>query len=583
MIFPRSADDLKKRVKNLIDTCVASRQDRADLYRRRESYFLYGSGDQRPIKYNRIEPHLDLVSAFLYSPDHAFFNIAAERNAADAVIKQVTALQDSFNDDFQDEGLSDLFAEAIPWSLVYDTMVIKLGWSDVRDSLTAELIPPHNFGVYREDVSDLDKQLAFTHTYHLDWHESAQRLIAAGKGAEIPRIGVTNQPFVTPFPDLLNRLIISTTGGTNIAGNIAGQINPIYSPPATYQPRVDAPVVEWTELWAWDSECQDFRIFHMCEPDILISDSLKTVDALRKAARFKAKRAGADADKFFKTPCNLFLPRDHPFVQVCPYTKFNYFWGISHTDGLIPLQDWMTERLDQIADMLERQAYPARVGSGFSGLTDEKMEAFGGADTFLFDQLPGAQVKELAPQMPPDLFADYQSINGLFLEKSGLTDVIMGTAEGGRSRQQQKAAQKTGAGRIKRTALKLERSLTRMGDIALKLKQKNDDDQITPEADEQGQAHPFVAAQVASDIKLRVEGHSHSPLFGDESREMAVLLRKSQAIDNELFVRMLNPPAKDAILHSQRLQARKQQQMLQEHPELLEKMVGRGGGGARRK
>lgn len=581
MIFPKDQDDLKTRVKTLIDTCVASRQDRADLYRRREAYFLYGSGDQRPIKYNRIEPHLDLVSAFLYSPDHAFFNIAAERNAPDKIVKQVTALQDDFNDDFMDDGLSAMFAEAIPWSLVYDTMIIKLGWSDVRDCLIGELIPPHNFGVYREDISDLDKQRAFCHTYHLDWHESAQRLIAAGKGGEIARVGVSNQPFVTPFPDLLNRLIISTTGGTNIAGNIAGQINPVYSPPATYQPRVDAPVTEWNELWAWDDDCGDFRIFHMCEPDILISDSLKTVDALRKAAKFKSKR---DSDEFFRTPSNLFLPKDHPFVAITPYTKFNYFWGISHLDGLMPLQDWMTERLDQIADLLEKQAYPARVGSGFSGLTDEKMEAFGGADTFLFDQMPGAQVRELTPQMPPDLFADYQSINGLFLEKSGLTDVIMGKgAEGVRSRQQQQAAQKTGAGRIKRTALKLERSLTKLGDIALRLKMKNDDGEIVPEPDEDGNADPFVAAQVAGDVKLRVEGHTHSPLFGDESREMAVLLRKSQAIDNEMFVRMLNPPSKDAILHSQRIQAKKQQQMMQEHPEMLEKMMAKGGGGGRKK
>lgn len=580
MIFPKNQDDLKTRVKQLIDACIASRQDRADLYRRREAYFLYGSGDQRTVKYNRIEPHLDLVSAFLYSPDHAFFNIAAERNAPDAIVKQVTALQDDFNDDFMDDGLSALFAEAIPWSLVYDTMILKAGWSEVKDCLTCELIPPHNFGVYREDVADLDKQRAFCHTYHLDFHESAQRLIAAGKGGDIARVGVTNQPFVTPFPDLLNRLIISTTGGTNIAGNIAGQINPVYSPPATYQPRVDAPVTEWQELWAWDDDCQDWRIFHMCEPDILISDSLKTVDALRRAAKFKSKR---DANEFFQTPSNLFLPKEHPFVQVCPYTKFNYFWGISHLDGLMPLQDWMTERLDQIADLLEKQAYPARVGSGFSGLTDEKMEAFGGADTFLFDQMPGAKIEELKPQMPPDLFADYQSINGLFLEKSGLTDVIMGTAEGGRSRQQQKAAQKTGAGRIKRTALKLERSLTKLGDIALRLKMKNDDGEIVPEPDENGDAHPFVAAQVAGDVKLRVEGHTHSPLFGDESREMAVLLMKSQAIDKEMFVRMLNPPSKDAILHSQRIAARKQQQMMQDHPELLEKMVAKGGGGGGRR
>lgn len=582
MIFPRDEESLTRRVKDLIDICSGTRKDRADLYRKRESYFLYGSGDQRYVRYNRIEPHLDLVSAFLYSPDHAFFNITAERNSSDTIVKQAIALQDAYNDDFQEDGLTDAFAEAIPWSLVYDTMVMKLGWHETRQCQTVELVPPQNFGVYREDIADLDKQRCFCHTFFLDWHESASRLIRAGKGKEIARVETSNAPFVTPFPDLLNRLIISSTGGTNLAGNVAGQINPLYTPLATYQPRVDVATVRWDELWCWDDDCEDYRIFFMCDPDILISDSVRTVDALRQAGKFKAKHR--EQGRYFETPSNYFLPRDHPYVTVTPYTKYNYFWGISHLDGLVPLQDWMTERLDQIADILEKQAYPARVGSGFSGLTDEKMEAFGGADSFLFDQLPQAQVKELTPNMPPDLFADYSSINAMFLEKSGLTDIITGKGEAGmRTRGQQAAAQKTGAGRIKRTALKLERSLERMGDISLKLKMKNDDRHIVPDKDEQGQAHPFIAGLVASEVKIRVEGHMHSPLFGDESREMAVLLKKAQAIDNETFARMLRPPNLEAIIHSQRLQERKQQKMIQEHPELAEKILTHQAAGGKKK
>jgi hypothetical protein len=564
MILPTSEEDLTKRVVRLIDTCTATRQVRSELYRRREAYYLYGCADQTPVRYNRLESHLDLVAAFLYAPDHAFFNLSAERNSEDAVIKQAIALQDEFNDDFHDDGLSDLFAEAIPWSLTYDTMIFKQGWNETRDCQIAELVPPQNFGVYREDIADLDSQAAFCHTYFLDFSDTAQRLVRAGKGAEIAKIDVTNRPFVSPFPDMLNRMIISSTGGTNIMGNVAGQINPLYTPLATYQPQVDAPVVEWSELWVWDDDHDDYRIFHVCRPDILISDSLKTVAAMRSAKKFQAQN-----NEFFRTETNLFLPRDHPFTAIRPYTKYNYFWGISHIDRLIPLQDWMTERLDQIADILERQAYPPKVGSGFMGLTDEKMGAFGGADTYLFDQMPGAKIEELAPKMPPDLFADFSQINQLFLEASGLTEAIEGKGQAGvRSNAHAKTSQKTGGGRIKRTALKLESSLTRIGDIALKLKMKNDDSEITPEPDENDKFEKFIPVQIASDVKLRVEGHSHSPLFSDESRDMAVLLKKANAINNEIFVRMINPPNKDSIIHSQRIEAKKKQKLLQEHPEL---------------
>ena len=568
MIFPTEEEELEKRVKFLVDTCNNSRDDRAALYQKRERYFLFGTDSRDQVRYNRLESHIDLVAAFLYAPDHAFFNLAADRNASDNVVKQAIALQDEYNDDFQDDGISDLFADAIPWSLVYDTMVFKQGWHDGKKCQYAKLIPPMNFGVFREDEPDLGSQSAFCHTYFLEWSDAAQRLIRAGKGSDLSRIEVENRPFVSPFPDLLNRMIISATGGTNISGNVIGSINPTFTPQADYQPKVDTPMVRFNELWAWDDECDDYRIFIMCEPDILISDSKKTVDALRKASRFKGKELTKD---FYNTPSNLFLPKDNPFTPIRPYTKYNYFWGISHLDRLMPLQDWMTERLEQIADILEKQAYPPRVGSGMLGLTDEKMEAFGGADSYLFDQMPNAKIEELAPKMPPDLFADFQSINGLFMEASGLTEVISGQgAQGVRSKSHAQQLQKTGGGRIKRTALKLEAPLVRIGDLGLKLKMKNDDEMIVPEPDETGKSVPFYPSQIATDVHMRIEGHSHSPLFGDESRELAALMKKAGAINNEMFIRMLNPPSRDTILHSQRLEQRAKAKMMREHPELLQ-------------
>lgn len=574
MIFPTDDEGIEKRVKWIIDTCLATRDDRAQLYQRRERYFLFGTDSRDQVRYNRLESHIDLVAAFLYSPDHAFYNIAADRNASDAVVKQAIALQDEWNDDYQDDGISDAVAEAIPWSLVYDTMIIKQGWSDTRKAQYAKLVPPQNFGVFREDVTDLNSQSAFCETYFLEWSEAAQRLIRAGRGSDLPRIAVENRPTVSPFPELLNRMIISATGGTNLSGNVIGSVNPNYTPLADYQPKVDTPMVRFNELWAWDDESEDYRIFIMCEPDILISDSKKTVEALKSASKFKSYDL---AKNYYNTPTNIFLPKDHPYTMIRPYTKYNYAWGIAHVDTLMPLQDWMNERLEQIADILERQAYPPKVGSGFLGLTDEKMEAFGGADTYLFDQMPQAKVEELHPEMPPDLFADFNQINNLFLEASGLTEVLSGRGEQGvRSRQHAQELRKTGGGRIKRTALKLEPSLVRIGDVGLKLKMKNDDTPIIPEPDEKGKADPFLPIQIATDIHMRIEGHSHSPLFGDEARELAALMKKAGAINNEMFVRMLNPPNRDNILHAQRLEQRQKARMMKEHPELMQQALAGG-------
>lgn len=583
MILPRSQDSLQRRVLELIETCTQTRMDRASIYNRREAYYLHGTCGSSAVKYNRIMCHLDLVSSFVYSPDHAFYHISAEQSNDDHVIKQAIALQDSFNDDFQDSGTSDRFGEAVPWSLVYDTMIFKQGWNNLRRALTAELIAPYDFGVYDERIPDLDSQQAFCHTYYLDYYESIWRIARAGQAKEINKIEVSNKP-AFEMPSMLSRMIISQTGGLNIQGNVLGQINPSYTPAATYQSDSRVPLIEWNELWVWDDEAGDYRFFQVCRPDILISDSKDTVEALRAVpGRFESRMPEGGDEDFYRTKTNYFLPHDHPFTAITPYGKYNYFWGIAHIDSLTVLQDWMSKRLDQIDDILEKQADPPKVGSGFTGLSDESMEAFGGAGTYLFDQMPSAQVKELAPQMPPNLFADFQQINGLFLEASGLTEVLQGKGEEGvRSRQHAQELRKTGGGRIRKTAQRIEVPLTRIGDIGLKLKQKNDDEPLHPEPDEKDKVEKFYPCQIASQVKIRVDGHSHSPLFGDEAREIAILLKKSQAIENEMFVRMLNPPSKENIIHSLRRQEKAKQQMLKQHPELLQSMM-KGGGHSHKK
>lgn len=576
MIFPRNQEDIAKRVKLLIDACMASARSRSELYRRREAYFLFGSEAQTPVRHNRMASHMDLVSSFLFAPDHQFFHISAEANSDDAVVQQAITLQDFFNDEFHDAGLSDLFGDSIPWALTYDTMLFKVGWNEIRKCLTAELIQPHQFGVYREDVADLGTQQAFCHSYFMDWSAAAQVLIRAGQGSKIPELSVTNQPFTSPFPDMLHRMIITASTGKNLMGNMIGQVNPIYTPLATYQAQVDAPTVEFHELWAWDDDANDYRVFRMAHPDILISDSKKVVEALRAANRFSKKKHERDDDNY-QTDTNLFLPHEHPFTSITPYGKYNYFWGYAHADALIPLQDWVNERLEQISDILEKQAYPPRVGSGFSGLTDEKMESFGGADTWVFDQLPQAQIKELAPQMPPGLFEEFQEIGAMFLEASGLTESIQGRGETGvRGRGHARDNRQTGGGRIKKAALRLESSLCRIGDLALKLVQRNCDEMIRPPTEDGKQPDFFYPSQVASKLTLRVDGHSHSPLFGDEARELAVLLMKSGALDKQQFVRMMNPPSRDNIIHGLRQQQKQQAAMIQQHPELLAQMA-KGG------
>ena len=558
MIIPENEPLKSEFLQWCLDTCCASQNDRKNMYDRRRQYFLFGTGADQDVIYNRLESHMDLVASFLYSPDHAEFSLSAPANAADDLVKQFMAAQDAFNNDFRDAGMFDSFADALIWSLVFDTMILKPGWSETRQEITCSLIEPWKFGVFSEELPDLEDQPALVHSYHIDYDNACQRLIRAGLQDKIKELVVTNTPFTSPFPDLITRMIISSTSGENLGGNVTGSVNPSYVQRPSYHAKVDRPLVQFHELTVWDDECEDYRVFFAVNPGIFIADSKKTIEVLKKSGGFKAQRT--QQAPFYNTQCNPFFPREHPYVQVRPYHIYEYFWGKAHIESLIPLQDWSNERLDQISDILDKQANPAKVLSGFLGLTDEKAEAFGGADSWVMDQLPQAQVKELYPEMPPDIFQDYQSIGLLMIEASGLTEVLQGKGEPGvRSRGHARELRTTGAGRIKKQAIRLEAPLVRLGDLALRLNMRNNENEIQPDPKDDGKpGNPFYYHNLIGDYALRIAGHSHSPLFADDSKELAAALFKSQAIDQEGLIRMLNPPGRDNLIHALRNRQRKQ-------------------------
>jgi hypothetical protein len=344
------------------------------------------------------------------------------------------------------------------------------------------------------------------------------------------------------MPPILSNLLIDATGGANMSGAMVGRASADYMPRPTYEPNSENPMVRFHEIWCWDDEAQDYCQFVKADGvDGVLSDSRETIAAMRKADLERASN-------LYRSQTNMFgIEQEHPFVPIIPYKRPDFFWGKAHSDILIPLQIWTNERLQQIADLMEQNVDPSKVVSGFQSLTDEKVDALGGPGTWVYDQVPGAKVEQLRPPPVPDLFAEFKEIGQIFLEASGLTETIMGRQQEGassRSAAQQKHAVMTGSGRIKRVAVALEESLAKIADIGTKLIQRNSKIRLKTDSGE-----VFIPSQLAAErIKIRVAGHSHSPLFADESKEQAAGLFKGQAIDREDLLRMLNPPDVDHLI-----------------------------------
>lgn len=552
MIIPRAKKKRDDTIDQVADICLSSRRDRDELYLMRKRYFYFGTTDYMvEVKYNRLEAHLDLVSSFLFAPDHCRYSISAPRNSDENVIAQVDALSDEWNDMFRDCGLADNFSDSVLWSLVLDSMIIKLGWNTSRDQLFGRLISPTDFGVYDESEPDLDSQEAFLHTYCLNWDNAVLRLQRAGKQGAIKQMRAYPGQFSEDMPPVLANLLIAQTGGPNISGAMTGRVSLDYQPRATYYAQSENPMVRFHEIWVWDDTVEDYAIFTKADGvDGVLSDSRETIEVMRKADEERAAKQYAGQSNL------MGIEQEHPFVHVCPYPLHDFFWGRAHSDILQPLQVWTNDRLQQISDLLEQNVDPAKIASGFMGLSDEKLDALGGPGTWVYDMVPNAKVEFERPPIVPDLFAEFKEIGAIFLEASGLTETIMGRGEQGiRSEKQSKRAVTTGSGRIKKVATRLEQPLVKIADVGVKLMKRNSKQRLITDT---GQV--MVPAQVAIDnYKIKVAGHSHSPLFSDESKETAAGLFKAQAIDREDLIKMLDPPNRDELIHKLRKRVKAEQ------------------------
>lgn len=529
MIIPKGGKDRDKQLKFIIDVCSQSRNDRMALYARRRNYFLYGSNQGAGTLHNRLYAHLDLVSSFLYTPDHAKYAIAPPEHSDDALVEQLIALGDYWNDTFRDSELAYQYSDALTWATVYDTMYIKMGWNNATKELYGEIVPPYAMGMWNETKPGIDNQQAFVHSYVLDYDEAVQRLYRAGLASEIKRMEVNFGRDEEDMPPVLHNLLLGGPFGPSITDPLTGVVNSAAEPTPTYRAQTDVPLVKWHEVTVWDDQFEDYAQFTVATPDMVISDSRETIAALKNAKRGVSQELPSES--------NIFLPGDHPFIEIQPYQIYDYAWGLAHIEKLIPLQQWSDKRMGEIQTLLARQVDPAKVFSGFSGLLDEKAAALGGPGTWVMDQIPGAKVDELKPEIPEDCFAELKEIGAIFLEASGLTETLQGRGEQGvRGRGHAKQLQGTGSGRIRKVAVGLERSLSKLGDIGLRLLMRNSEDKLLTE-----KKQAFVPAQVGGEYKIRIAGHSHSPLFRDETKDDAIVMLKAQAIDQEALIDILNP------------------------------------------
>jgi hypothetical protein len=496
---------------DLMQKCMVSKEERRGDYTTLKSYYLFGSGPEQPPAYfNKVNPHLDQLTSFLYSAETTRFSISLGASVNPIEHRKQPSLTQALNDEWLNSNADQVFATALNWALVYNSSFIKLV---VKNGIHPYMIEPASIGVLREDTPYTDRQEAIVQTYYITKSDLYSRLYSHPKReAIVKRVTTVYAKAESDIPEAVNRIVMSNTNPT-IYGNVNMELEGVNR----YKARVAEETIEMHELWVWNDETEDYQVVTIASPDVIIYD-----------------RPGG----------SMFLKGECPFVQICPNPLYDYFWGASECQKLILLQELRNQRMTEILDLLSKQVSPPTAFSGFSGITDEKYFAMQRAGSMIATDMPNAKVDRLAPNMPPDLFEVIHEIDAMFSEVSGISNVLSGRGESGvRSQGHASQLARLGSSRAKKRALIVEDSLEKVATLYLKLMQVYDP---THFADTEGT--PFIAEQFTKDFVVKVDAHSNSPIFTEDLKQLAFNLFKAGAIDKESLLDLLEPPMKQLLI-----------------------------------
>jgi hypothetical protein len=510
MLIPKKPDERETFYLDLIQKCEVSLDERKGDYSSLRSWYLFGAGpEESPAIYNKIYPHIDQLTSFLYSAETTRFSINLGANVPPSEQRKIPVLTQALNDEWLNSNADQVFSTALTWALCYNSTFIKLIYNR---GIHPYMVEPGAIGVLREDVPYLDRQEAFKQKYYITKSELLARLYSHPQRDSImKRITASYNPPISDVPEGVDRIVMSQTNPT-----IYGTVNLDLYGMNRYKARVAEDTIEMTELWLWNDETEDYQVVTIANPDVIIYD-----------------REGE----------KVFMKGECPFIQICPNPQYDYFWGQSEVQRLIFLQQMRNRRMTEILDLLSKQVAPPTALIGFTGILDEKNFALNRAGGLLSTDMPNAKVEKLAPQIPQDLYSSIREIDSMFEEASGIVSVLQGKGETGvRSSGHASQLARLGSSRAKKRALIVEDALEKVSTMYLKLMQVYDDTHYT---DVDGTK--FIAEQFTKNFVVKVDAHSNSPIFTEDLRQLAFNLYKAQAIDKESLLDLLEPPMKQQL------------------------------------
>jgi hypothetical protein len=561
-------EDLTMWVKELVDECMASTEERAMVYTRASQYYYTGTYDARAAIYNKTKAFIDKLAGFLMQPTDVRFQLVYDTSENESVLERSLLVSEKLSADYRSTDSDITFAEAVVWSLVNGVTLLKHTPTEDGGFHLAP-VHPQLFGVLSETTIDLEEQEAFCHISYptisrlrtlLAEHPNRAALLE-----QITEGRRTDRD--EEQPTYFHQMVV---GGLNPLGDqpggaprseAAGIVN-VFPVPTPWQPnRRLSPTVKHCELWIKDRDRDgDYTTIQMIYPDVIIEGN--------------------------KTRRNLSrVPGHSPFIKIQAQPTPGYFWGRSMIADVQMLQDVLNKRLRDIKVMWDRNVNAPQLFSGFTGVTEEQYFKIISEGGFINDPNPNAKAMQMTQPPPPNYLDELQFLFQLFDEASGFSPVMSGQGEPGvRAGVHAQTLVRTSTPRLIDQAARIERQLAESGYLCLRIMQAMD-------------AHVYITGdnkieftlhEIPEDFQVQVDSHSASPAFAEDNRQLAIALARAGAVDAEDLIHMLHPPGAELLLSRLRQRQKKQAEAAQQEKqeELISNVLGfgkRSSGGGRKK
>ena len=519
MILPQNPTKLRDEVFRQLWICTRSMGSRANAYTRREAVYRRGASGIIRGRVNKAGPAVDKQAALLFAPHLIKFwgKIPSDDEGEEFIHDRVEAVADAVKLAWNDLMMDEIFPMGVQWGLVDGCRILSIipqKRTDWEVELRADLIHPRDFGVSNE-------------TGAMSWVLDRQQGVAVRSYHSLEEL----DRWVMRRPDratVLSRLayVQMDTGdrGSRITGITPGstvlQAKPENWPSVSGTENADMPspiCAEFYELRLFDDDQEDWRVFTI-SGDTILRD-----------------RRGSEVG----------IPQRLPYVKICPDEDPESFWGISLIENLTPAQDWFLARIEGMDEKFRKSLRPSTAAIGLGQSFEEKIASFNRPGGRLAVANPNAKIQQFPPELSDSDFTMMSMISDALQEQAQLRPGMFGKGESGvRSEGMQQMYQKLASAEIAVKSLRVESRAAEVADLIFQSMRRFSTVKLFD-----ANGRKFRLSEFPASVKIKVDGHSSSPIAMEDHKVEAKGLLQLGLIKPSRAIRYIAPTMEDAMLH----------------------------------